>query len=122
MVEPLSIQWPSTANGTSRHSNPPIRQLVSPWIPTTAPAELKVLGKLGEETGELTSATNRAIIQGINESQPVTGKPNRKWLEEELADVRATSRLTISEFGLDEDFIEQRAQQKEAQLRLWLQM
>lgn len=99
-----------------------IKPLISPWVPTSSPRELKVLGKISEELGECSSASARCIIQQITEDEPVTGKPNKLWLEEELADVRATSRLAISEFDLDEEFIESRAQRKEDQLRQWLAM
>lgn len=112
--------WPKTANGTSRHSTQNgIKPLVSPWTPMTNAGDLKVLGKALEEFGEGTSAIARCLIQGINECEPVTGKPNLQWLQEELADVRATSRRLIDFFMLDEDFIEDRALKKETQLKSW---
>lgn len=41
----------------------------NPWKPTKDIKEIKILGKLGEETGELSSAASRCIIQGIKEKK-----------------------------------------------------
>lgn len=90
-----------------------------PWQPETRTIALAVLGKLGEELGECGSAANRCIIQGIDEREPETGKLNREWLEDEIADVLATSRVAIGHFGLDEERIAARVQQKIAHLRGW---
>lgn len=54
------------------------------WIPNTSSLDLAVLGKLAEETAELGASLARCIIQGVIESEPVTGKPNREWLEDEI--------------------------------------
>jgi hypothetical protein len=64
---------------------------LNPWRPMTRPIDLKHLGKLGEESNELGAAISRCIIQGIDEREPVTGKPNRQWLAEEIADVLANA-------------------------------
>ena len=92
---------------------------VSPWHPMTNPVDLKALGKFGEELGECTSATLRCIIQGIDEAEPVTGKVNRVWLEEEIADVMATMRKVIERFSLDQKFLEARAFDKYQKLTVW---
>lgn len=91
----------------------------NPWHPITDTVDLKHLGKLGEEAGELGSAVSRCVIQGLDEAEPVTGKVNRQWLEDEIADVRAGSELAIERFGLDEDRIRARAERKKAHLRQW---
>lgn len=96
--------------------------LISPWTPTTNLKELKVLGKHNEELGECTSATSRCIIQGINESEPVTKKPNRLQLMEEIADVQATSEMVIEHFSLDRDFIAKRKAKKVDGFIKWLDM
>lgn len=83
------------------------------------PVDLKHLGKLGEEASELGAAVSRCIIQGIDECEPVTGKLNREWLEDEIADVRANSELNIERFGLDEDRITKRVEKKKRHLRIW---
>jgi NTP pyrophosphatase (non-canonical NTP hydrolase) len=93
--------------------------LVSPWQPMTNSLDLKHLGKLGEELGELSAAVSRCIIQGITESEPVTGKPNKQWLEEEIADVYANIHLVISRFELDGVKIIERSIQKTARLQRW---
>lgn len=90
-----------------------------PWTPMTRPVDLKHLGKLGEELGECGAAVSRCIIQGIEEAEPVTGKPNHQWLLEELADVLANIDLVVTHFGLDHDLMIERAERKRVQLRAW---
>lgn len=91
----------------------------SPWIPERDLARLKVIGKLGEEAGELATIACRCIIQGLDEAEPVTGKPNRLALEEEIADVIANARHAIQFLGLDEVAIEDRADRKLAYIVAW---
>jgi hypothetical protein len=92
----------------------------NPWKPEKDPRKLRVLGKLGEELGECVSAVCRSIIQGFREFHPVTKKPNKLWLEEELADVYASADLTIEELKLDTAHIMERAKAKKAYLKEWL--
>ena len=92
------------------------------WIPTTNISELRVLGKAAEESSELSTVLARCIIQGINESEPVTGKPNRRWLEEEIADVMATLSVVMEEFDLDHDFIIERTIVKVGRLEIWKEL
>lgn len=94
--------------------------LVSPWMPETDRERLKVLGKLAEECNELGSAIARCIIQGIDEREPVTGKWNREWLMEELADVRANVSIAIEFFQLDVDLIAARQARKKGNILRWL--
>jgi NTP pyrophosphatase (non-canonical NTP hydrolase) len=75
--------------------------LVSPWVPMTEPIDLKYLGKLAEELGEAMAAVSRCVIQGIDEKEPVTGKLNKLWLQEELSDVLANIELVRDHFKLD---------------------
>lgn len=91
----------------------------SPWHPMSDPVDLKHLGKLLEELGEAVSAAARCLIQGIDEREPVTGKVNRKWLEDELADVRAGYELTIEHFNLTVEEMNQRTERKMEHLRQW---
>lgn len=91
----------------------------NPWHPMTEPIDLKHLGKLGEECNELGSAVSRCIIQGIAESEPVTGKPNRDWLEDEIADVTANIALVTEHFGLNHERIFKRVVRKMEHLRQW---
>ena len=97
-------------------------RLASPWQPMPDKTDLKHLGKLLEELGELTSAVSRCLIQGIDEVQPVTGKSNRLWLEEEYADVYAGMLLVARRFGLRADFVHQRMDEKVAYLKNWHEM
>lgn len=90
-----------------------------PWHPMTDPQDLKTLGKLGEELGECQAAAMRCLVQGIDEKEPKTGKVNRHWLEDEIADVAVNMTLVIERFGLDEARINKRAEAKEPLLRAW---
>lgn len=90
-----------------------------PWQPMSNPTDLKHLGKLAEEASELASAASRCIIQGILECEPVNGKSNKQWLEEEIADVEANIQLVKERFELDEDSIATRMEDKYIRLRQW---
>lgn len=91
----------------------------NPWHPITDAVDLKHLGKFGEELGECGAAVARCIIQGLDECEPVTGKINRDWLLDEVADVRANSELVIERFALDEARIAARVEKKKLHLRQW---
>lgn len=91
----------------------------NPWHPITDAVDLKHLGKLGEECNELGSAVSRCIIQGVNEAEPVTGKVNREWLEDEIADVEANLELVKRRFNLDRDRIHRRRVKKMLFLGKW---
>lgn len=95
---------------------------LNPWHPISDPVDLKILGKLAEELGECTAAVARCIIQGVDEAEPVTGKANRRWIEEEIADVMAAFSFVIGRFGLDEKAITARANTKAERLKTWHDM
>jgi NTP pyrophosphatase (non-canonical NTP hydrolase) len=92
---------------------------MNPWTPMTDQVSVKILGKLAEELGELTAAVSRCLIQGIAESEPVTGKPNRQWLEEEIADVVAGLTMTMQHFQLDVEKCDSRSLRKMENLAAW---
>lgn len=92
----------------------------SPWHPETDSERLKVLGKLIEEATELATAAARCIIQGIDEAEPVTGKVNRVWLEDEIADVMANIGIAMNHLKLNQQRIEQRAERKANYIGRWL--
>ena len=94
--------------------NPP-----SPWQPENGKVNLAVLGKLGEELCELGAAINRCIIQGVDEKHPVTGKPNKEWLEDEVADVGAGLEIIISHFNLDMGRMDERYEMKKEHKLAW---
>lgn len=93
--------------------------LVNPWHPMTDPVDLKTLGKFLEELGECTAAASRCVIQGVDEAEPVTGKINREWLQEEIADILAGADLTIERFKLDREAIATRCARKMLALYRW---
>lgn len=92
---------------------------VSEWQPITNKHDLALLGKLIEEAGELSAAAARCIIQGLDECEPKTGKPNRQWLEEELADVSALTAFAIHRLSLDKKAIGDRQARKIAFKTPW---
>lgn len=94
----------------------------NPWTPMRRPIDIKHLGKLAEELGEASAAVSRCLIQGIDEREPVTGKLNREWLEDELADVVANIRLVVDHFNLDTQRLGDRVERKRKQLSAWHQM
>lgn len=92
-----------------------------PWHPETNPVLLKTLGKALEELGELSAATARCIIQGADELEPTTGKPNRQWLKEEIIDVMVNLHLVDEYLMLNLMDAEglARFDRKYAQLKTW---
>ena len=97
----------------------PIAVSMNPWVPITNPLDLTHLGKFMEELAEANAAAARCIIQGIDECEPVTGKPNREWLEDEIADVLANVTLVIQHFDLNSVWISNRKTVKMDRLREW---
>lgn len=95
---------------------------MNPWHPIQDPVDLKHLGKLGEELGECSAAVSRCIIQGVDQTEPVTGKLNRTWLEDEIADVLGNAQLVMERFSLDAKRIRERAEDKVKRLRTWHEM
>lgn len=89
------------------------------WTPTTDLMTLRRLGKLGEECGELQAVASRCIIQGLDETDPGTGKVNRQRLLDELADVQAQIDCTLATFGLDLDYFQRRTDRKVDQMSEW---
>ena len=99
-----------------------INPLIHPWYPETETNRVRALGKALEELGELVSATARCLIQGIDEREPVTGKPNRQWLEQEVADVRTQCAILVETFDLDTQAIATRTRKKYDQMQEWRSM
>lgn len=93
----------------------------SPWEPETNPQRLKAGLKLLEELGEGVSAMARCLMQGIDEVEPVTKKPNRLWLNEEFGDILANMDRVIQTFRLDYGFIARRRERKFAYITRWLE-
>ena len=91
----------------------------SEWQPITNKCDLAVLGKFGEELSECTTAIFRCIIQGMAEAEPTTGKINKQWLEDEIADVRALLTFAEARFDLNLARIAKRAEMKRSYKRPW---
>jgi len=91
----------------------------NPWVPMSNPLDIKHIGKLAEEANELGAAIARCLIQGIDEREPTTGKINRQWLTEEIADVLASIELAVNHFDLPICDIEARKARKIRHLKQW---
>ncbi|MBD9372080.1 hypothetical protein IB238_05480 [Rhizobium sp. ARZ01] len=59
------------------------------WKPEPDLLVHQALGKACEEASELSNILARCLIQGLNQNEPVSGKPNRQALFEEIADLDA---------------------------------
>jgi hypothetical protein len=94
----------------------------TPWVPCVEAGVVKVLGKCMEEYAEAISSMARVLIQGIDGVHPVTGKPNREWLVEELGDVQATTLYLVDRLKLNAEQIEARRLLKVAYLRDWMML
>lgn len=90
------------------------------WMPEKDIVLHQLIGKLAEEASELAGICARILIQGIDESNPDDGKPNRHALIEELSDVEALTDILCVRYGIEADTgrIDRKWSQKEA----WLQM
>ncbi len=91
----------------------------NPWHPITDAVDLKHLGKLAEECGELSAAIARCIIQGVDECEPITKKVNKVWLQDEIADVLANINLVAKRFRLNRATIKKRCDRKMKHLSIW---
>lgn len=94
-------------------------KVVSPWMPTTDPIRLALLGKLCEELNKAGSAASRCIIQGVLGKNPKDGKLNLDWLHEELADVQACINLVKDTFVMHGKMFDERVERKMQHLRKW---
>lgn len=90
---------------------------MNPWHPMKDPVDLKHTQKAVEEAGEYISALARCSMQGIDEVHPVSGKSNRQWLMEEIADVRTTLKMVEERFKLER--LTDREDSKRRQLTIW---
>lgn len=93
---------------------------ISLWKPEPDLIIHQGLGKACEEASELASILARCMIQGLNGSEPVTGKSNRQALFEEIADVEAAI-LWIREL-VNEQYDASRTDRKLNGFRRWQRM
>lgn len=92
------------------------------WLPETRTVIHQALGKAAEESAELSKIAVRCMIQGLDAVDPVTGKPNRKSLADELADVEATTEWLFELLSLDVEAHNARATRKLEGFRRWQAM
>lgn len=92
------------------------------WLPEPDPVTHQALGKAAEECGELAQILARCLIQGVDNSDPKTGQPNRDRLAEELADVDATISWLFEVLGIDVEAHNRRMDRKITGFREWQSM
>lgn len=92
---------------------------ISRWVPDDNPRQARRVGKTLEELGELVAVLARIDIQGLDSTDPGTGKTNRQRLQEELADVQAQIGLTVLTLDLDQDYMARRTAEKIRQMGEW---
>lgn len=92
------------------------------WLPESRTVIHQALGKAAEEAAELAKILSRCLIQGLDASDPETGKPNLASLADELADVEATTEWLFRLLPLDVDSHNTRAGRKLDGFLLWQKM
>jgi len=105
--------------GEAKRSERDVPVVLSPWHPERDLIHLAVLGKFAEELGEAVAIVARCAIQGIEECEPETGKPNRVAVQNEIADILAGAFMMIRRFHLDPSAIDKRKWAKVAHLERW---
>lgn len=90
------------------------------WKPEPDVIIHQALGKACEEASELANILARCLIQGLNQSEPVSGKPNRQALFEEIADLDAAVQW-LREL-IDDEYDGDRADRKLNGFRRWQRM
>lgn len=78
-----------------------------------------LLPTLQRELGNAIAAASRCFIQGIQECEPVTKKPNRDWLQEACGQLLLTFGLVEGAFQLDRERIRERTKFKRQHLQAW---
>ena len=92
----------------------------SPWRPEKDQVILALLGKASEEAAELINILCRAIIQGLDQDDPETGKPNILAIQDEVADMQAQLSLLKEYLDLNRVYIKERANAKFNHKDKWL--
>lgn len=90
---------------------------ITAWMPEQDQHRLAVLGKLAEECNELAGRAARCIIQGLDASDPASGRSNREELEREMADVEACMLQAQDRIGVA--FMSDRAEAKYHGFNAW---
>lgn len=73
------------------------------WKPEPNTINHQALGKLAEEAAELAKTCIRALIQGLDETNPATGRSNREEIADEIADVTAATIFVDNVTGIGYD-------------------
>jgi hypothetical protein len=90
------------------------------WLPEPDLIRHQALGKACEEASELAKILARCLIQGLDESDPGTGKRNREALFEEIADLDAAVQWLRE--TINDEYEESRGDRKLNGFRNWGRM
>lgn len=90
------------------------------WKPESNVLIHQALGKAAEESSELAKIAVRCMIQGIDASDPGSGKSNRHALADEIADAEAAIQW-LREI-INDEFDGDRADRKLNGFRRWQKM
>ncbi|MQW67674.1 hypothetical protein GHK50_23700 [Sinorhizobium medicae] len=90
------------------------------WKPEPDVLIHQALGKACEEATELANILARCLIQGLDECDPVSGKPNREALSDGIADLDAAVQWLRELTG--DDYDDERADRKLNGFRRWQRM
>ncbi len=90
------------------------------WKPEPDVIIHQALGKACEEASELANILARCMIQGLDQSEPSTGKPNRKALSDEISDLDAAVQWLRELIG--DEYDEERTDRKLRGFRHWQRM
>lgn len=96
----------------------PVPQL---WILMDNKVDMAVIGKLGEEACEAGTAVCRCFIQGLDGTEPTTGKVNMDWLMDEVADMLAMAKLAAEHFNWPEEQLRDRRDRKYQFKKTWVE-
>ena len=91
----------------------------SDWRREPSERRNALLGKLAEEANELAGRCARAMIQGLDELDPDTGRTNRAHLQDEFADVQAIMELADEFLVFSRSQVAERRSRKYAYKRPW---
>lgn len=94
---------------------------MNPWKPDDNPYQARRIGKTAEEVGELASVLGRISIQGMDATDPSSGKTNRQRLLDETADVMAQCEVNLWDMltSAERTYVRARILSKRRQMDEW---
>lgn len=87
--------------------------------PMLNPTEIKGMDDLVQGLGRCSVVSACCVSEGLDRREPATGKTNRTWLQEEIADVFANIAAVAERHKLDMVAIMEGADKKLRQIKTW---